>query len=72
MPNYAYAQWERFNGPKASRLNDDPRIIALCERLEADLEQQASRLRKMLAEHDIDELLAPLMALAEAAVATAQ
>jgi hypothetical protein len=36
----------------------------LCERIEADLEQQAERVRTMLAEHDVDTLLAPLMAMA--------
>jgi len=55
-----------------SRLKDNPRLIALCERMEADLEQQADRIRTMLAEHDIDELLAPLMALAEETVAEAE
>ena len=48
--------WERFK--------DDPRVISLCERIEADLEQQAERVRTMLAEHDVDTLLAPLMAMA--------
>ncbi len=61
-----------FNSSPAARLGDDPRIIALCERIEADLEQQASRIRKMLAEHDIDELLSPLMALADDAAADAE
>jgi TolB-like protein/Flp pilus assembly protein TadD len=61
-----------FNSSPTARLGDDPRIIALCERIDADLEQQASRIRKMLAEHDIDELLSPLMALAEDAAADAE
>lgn len=51
----------------SARLGNDPRIVALCERIEADLELQANRIRKMLAEHDIDVLLAPLMVLAEEA-----
>ena len=55
-----------------SRLRDNPRLIALCDRMEADLDQQADRVRTMLAEHDIDELLAPLMALAEETIADAE
>jgi len=58
-------QFDQFNSSPAVRLKDDPRIIALCERVEMDLEQQAKRIRAMLAKHDFDELLAPLMAMAE-------
>ncbi len=47
------------------RFRKDPRFISYCERVEADLDQQAERIRAMLAEHDIDELLAPLIALVE-------
>jgi len=50
--------------PAWERLKDDPRFISLCERMEADLEQQAERVRTMLATHDVDVLLAPLMAMA--------
>jgi len=57
-----------FNSSPTARLGEDSRIIALCERIEADLEQQANRIRKMLAEHDMDVLLAPLMALADESV----
>ena len=46
------------------RLRDDPRLINLCERMQADLHQQAERLRKLLRHYDMDELLAPLMAMA--------
>ncbi len=31
--------------------------------MQADLDQQAARVRSMLANHDIDELLSPLMVL---------
>jgi TolB-like protein len=65
-------QFDQFRSSPAARLKDDPRMIALCERVDAEFEQQAIRVRKMLAEHDFDELLAPLMAMAEEAVATAQ
>jgi tetratricopeptide (TPR) repeat protein len=47
-----------------ARRMDNPRALALCERMAADWQQQADRVKSMLAEHDIDELLAPLMALA--------
>ncbi len=50
--------------PAWELLKDDPRVISLCERMEADLEQQAERIRTMLATHDVDVLLAPLMAMA--------
>ena len=48
-----------------ARFNDDPRYISICERQESKRKQQAERVRAMLAEHDIDELLAPLMALVD-------
>jgi TolB-like protein len=48
-----------------ARFREDPRFISYCERVEADLDQQAERVRAMLAGHDIDELLAPLIALVE-------
>jgi tetratricopeptide (TPR) repeat protein len=50
--------------PAWERLKDDPRVISLCERMATDREQQAERIRNMLAEHDVDTLLAPLMAMA--------
>jgi TolB-like protein len=62
-------QLDQYNNSPTARLKDDPRVIELCERIEADLEQQANRIRTMLAKHDVDELLAPLMAMAEEAVA---
>ena len=46
------------------RLSNNPRLIAICERIEADLSQQALRVRSMLAQHEFDELLAPLIAMA--------
>ena len=54
-----------LNSSPLAQLRNDPEIIALCERIEPGLEQQANRVRKMLAEPDNDELLAPLMALAD-------
>ena len=51
--------------PPWDRLQDDPRLIDLCERIQADLEQQAERLRNLLGRYDLDELLAPLMAMKE-------
>jgi len=41
------------------RLRDDPRFVAQWDRMQADLEQQAERIRGMLAQYDIDQLLAP-------------
>jgi tetratricopeptide (TPR) repeat protein len=48
-----------------ARFREDSRFISYCERVEANLDQQAERIRTMLAQHNIDELLAPLMALVE-------
>ncbi|MDH4031001.1 MAG: tetratricopeptide repeat protein, partial [Chromatiales bacterium] len=47
------------------RLLDDPRLIVLCRRIEADLDQQTERIREILSRYDVDELLAPVMAFAE-------
>ncbi len=41
-------------------LDKDPRIQALRQTVEQDLERQADRIRSLLAEHNIDELMAPL------------
>jgi len=41
-------------------LDTDPRVAAIRRKVEEDLEQQAERIQSMLAEHDVDELLAPL------------
>jgi len=65
-------QFDQFRSSPAARLKDDPRVIELCERVDADLAQQANRIRTMLAKHDVDELLAPLMAMAEEEVADAE
>jgi TolB-like protein len=43
------------------RLAEDPRYRSLCQRIDRDLEQQAQRIREMLASHDVDKLLAVLM-----------
>jgi TolB-like protein/Flp pilus assembly protein TadD len=51
--------WEQFK--------DNARVAALCKRMAAEIERQAESIRAMLAEHDFDELLAPLMALAQSA-----
>ena len=48
-----------------NRLHDDRRFIDLCDEIQADLDQQAERLRKLLGRYDLDQLLAPLMAMAE-------
>ncbi len=53
-----------LNSSPSAQLRNDSAIIALCERIELGLKQHANRIRKMLAEQDVDELLAPLKALA--------
>jgi TolB-like protein len=58
---------EEMEGEVASpwlRFGKDPLYISLCERIDADLEYRSNRIRATLAELDVDELLAPLMALA--------
>ena len=47
------------------RLASEPGYISRCERVEADLNQQAEQVRALLARYDVDELLAPLTALVE-------
>lgn len=54
-------------GARWDHLRDDPRFIDLCQRMETDMDQQTQRLRAMLARYDMDELLAPLMALKQEA-----
>jgi TolB-like protein/cytochrome c-type biogenesis protein CcmH/NrfG len=54
------------------RMEDDPRYIAQLERMRADLDQQAERIRTMLAQYDVNELVAPVMALAQEAHAETQ
>ena len=53
------------------RLRDDPRFIRQWRRMETDLVQQAKSIRAILAQYDIDELLAPLMADLERPATTA-
>ena len=69
VDSYMPIEFDQFNNSPTTRLKGKPRVIALCEQVEADLEQQANRIRAMLAQHDLDELLAPLIAMAEEAAA---
>ena len=55
-----YSPWQR--------LRDDPRFVAELDRMQADLDQQARRIRAMLAQYDIDTLMAG----AEAVLGSAQ
>jgi hypothetical protein len=58
IPEYeTFAPWKG--------LLDNPRFIAQHDRIKADLDHQAKRIRGMLAQHDVDQLLAPVMELAE-------
>jgi TolB-like protein/tetratricopeptide (TPR) repeat protein len=72
VDSYMPLEFDQFNNSPTTRLKGNPRVIALCEQVEADLEQQTNRIRTMLAQHDFEELLAPLMAMAEDAVAGKQ
>ncbi len=47
------------------KFKNDFRMTSLCQHMQADLKQQAERIRSMLAEHDVDKLLAPLTAMIE-------
>ena len=44
------------------RFKQEPRFVAQWNRMQVDLRQQAETVRSMLARHDMDDLLAPLMA----------
>ncbi len=52
-------EWSSFSPWK--ELEEDPRFIAQRDRMQADLKQQAERIRGMLAQYDIDQLLAPAL-----------
>jgi DNA-binding winged helix-turn-helix (wHTH) protein/tetratricopeptide (TPR) repeat protein len=54
--------WELPWKTTLNGLDTDPRVAALRRQVEEDLEHQAEKIRMMLAEHDVDELLAPLSA----------
>lgn len=58
-------QDDMTNEPPWDRMHDDPRFLDLCSQMQADLDSQADRLRKLLGRYDMDELLAPLMAISE-------
>ncbi len=45
------------------RFRDDPRYIALVDHMQADLDHQTARVEVILAQHNVDDLLAPLRAL---------
>jgi TolB-like protein len=64
-----------LSDPRWKRFADDPRVISACERMATNFEQQAERVRTMLAQYDVDALLAPLIQMAseeEPAIRTAQ
>lgn len=50
------------------RLRQDSRYVSICIQMEAESNQQAARIRTLLAQYDIDELLAPLKVPAEDSV----
>jgi TolB-like protein/thioredoxin-like negative regulator of GroEL len=52
--------------PELEPIQDDPRVVSACKRMQNDFEQQSERVREMLAQYDIDTLLAPLMRYIEA------
>lgn len=57
-------EYENVTASPWTRFAEDPRYVSTCERIQADLDQQAANVRALLGRHDVDELLAPLMALA--------
>ncbi len=42
-------------------MHDNPRVALACKHMRNDFEQQSERVREMLAQYDLDTLLAPLM-----------
>ena len=42
-------------------MQGDPHVQSACKRMQNDFEQQSERVREMLAQYDVDTLLAPLM-----------
>lgn len=50
-----------LDAPEAQPMRDDPRVVSACRRMQNDFEQQSERVREMLAQYEVDTLLAPLM-----------
>lgn len=61
--NMIECDWE--DGPEPNPMQEDPRVIAACERMQEDFDRQSERVREMLEQYDVDTLLTPLMLLAE-------
>jgi len=57
--------WREEFPASIAHIQQDPRYISLCERIDAERAQQAQRIRDMLSKYDIDDLLAPLIALVD-------
>jgi len=51
--------------PGYVRLRDDPRMVDQRARIQANLDEQRRNIRAMLAPHDLDDLLTPLMTIKE-------
>jgi tetratricopeptide (TPR) repeat protein len=56
-----FADCSYLDDPQPQPMWDDPRVASACERMQNDFEQQSERVREMLAQYDVDTLLAPLM-----------
>jgi TolB-like protein/thioredoxin-like negative regulator of GroEL len=66
--NLSDCEW--LDDPEPNPMKEDPRVIAACEQMQQEFEQQGERVRAMLAQYDVDTLLAPLMSLVENAKKT--
>ena len=64
LPCWSGNDWSRVLDPYAS-LRADPRFRKLWAQCESEEARQSERIRELLAERDLDKLLAPLMELAE-------
>jgi TolB-like protein len=56
-----FADCSFLDDPEPQPMRDDPRVASACKRMQNDFEQQSERVREMLAQYDVDTLLAPLM-----------
>jgi TolB-like protein len=56
-----FADCSFLDDPDPQPIRDDPRVVSACKRMQNDFEQQSERVREMLAQYEVDTLLAPLM-----------
>ncbi len=58
---HSFADCSFLDDPEPQPMQNDPRVVSACKRMQNDFEQQSERVREMLAQYDVDTLLAPLM-----------